>query len=92
MTMKQVNLYEAKTALSALVDEVEGGETVIIAKNGKPKAKLVGLTPADLKPPRREFGFWGKTYGWKAPQVFPEFTAEEISAWEDQPVFPDDKD
>jgi prevent-host-death family protein len=89
--VKQLNLYEAKTALSSLVDEVAAGETVIIAKNGKPKAKLVSLTPADLKPPRREFGIWGKTYGWKAPEVFPEFTADEIAEWENHPVFPGDK-
>jgi prevent-host-death family protein len=89
--MKQLNLYEAKTALSSLVDEVESGETVIIAKNGKPKAKLVPLTPADLQPPPREFGFWGKKYGWTAPEIFPEFSEEEIAAWENHPVFPDDK-
>jgi prevent-host-death family protein len=41
--MKQVNLYEAKTALSALVEAAAAGEEIIIAKNGKPKAKLVSL-------------------------------------------------
>ena len=41
--MKQVNLYEAKTELSALVEEAAAGEEIIIAKNGKPKAKLVAL-------------------------------------------------
>lgn len=87
--MKQVNLYEAKTHLSALVDEAAGGGEIIIAKNGRPCARLVALDlPADL--PHREFGHWGRKYGWKAPEVFPETTAEEIALWEDGPVFPPD--
>jgi prevent-host-death family protein len=88
--MKQLNLYEAKTNFSSLVDEAEAGEVVIIAKNGKPKAKLVALEEGDTAIPKREFGHWGKLYGWKAPEVFPETTPEEIALWEDGPVFPDD--
>jgi prevent-host-death family protein len=88
--MKQLNLYEAKTSLSALVDEAEAGETVIIAKNGKPKAKLVALAPEDTQKPKREFGYWGKKYGWKAPDHIPEFSEEEIAEWEDNPIFPDE--
>lgn len=89
--MKQLNLYEAKTLLSALVDEAEAGEVVIIAKNGKPKAKLVAVTEDDLAPRKpREFGQWGRLYGYKAPDVFPELTEEEIDLWYESPVFPDD--
>jgi prevent-host-death family protein len=36
-----VNLYEAKTQLSSLVDEAAAGKEIVIAKNGKPMAKLV---------------------------------------------------
>jgi prevent-host-death family protein len=36
-----VNLYNAKTNLSKLVDRAAAGEEIIIAKAGKPKAKLV---------------------------------------------------
>jgi prevent-host-death family protein len=36
-----INLYEAKTHLSKLVDRAAAGEEIIIAKAGKPKAKLV---------------------------------------------------
>lgn len=39
----QVNLYEAKTRLSELVEQARQGETVVIAKNGTPMAKLVAL-------------------------------------------------
>ena len=38
--MKQVNIYEAKTDLSRLVDKASKGETFIIAKAGTPLAKL----------------------------------------------------
>jgi len=36
-----VNLYDAKTHLSRLVDRAAAGEEIVIAKAGKPKAKLV---------------------------------------------------
>lgn len=37
----QVNLYEAKTHLSSLVERAAKGEVIVIAKAGKPMAKLV---------------------------------------------------
>jgi prevent-host-death family protein len=40
---KPVNLYEAKTHLSELVERAARGEEVIIAKAGEPKARLVPL-------------------------------------------------
>ena len=88
--MKQVNLYEAKTHLSSLVEEAAAGEEVIIAKNGKPCARIVALAPEPSETPlRRRFGFWAK-YDYHPPDVFPETTAEEIALWEDGPVFPED--
>jgi prevent-host-death family protein len=50
------NLYEAKSALSRLVDRAAAGEEIIIAKAGKPKAKLIALS----QPTRRR-----KPGGWK---------------------------
>ena len=49
---RQVNLYEAKTQLSRLVDEAAKGETIIIAKDGRAMAKLVPLS-AGTKHPRK---------------------------------------
>jgi prevent-host-death family protein len=47
---KQVNLYEAKTRLSQLVEEAARGTEIVIAKNDKPMARLVPLAkPARLK-------------------------------------------
>ena len=50
--MTTVNMLEAKTKLSKLVEAVESGAEaeVIIARNGKPAAKLV---PLDARPPRK---------------------------------------
>ena len=49
------NLYEAKTRLSQLVDRAASGEEVVIAKAGRPVAKLVPLAPGNR--PRRP-GVW----------------------------------
>ena len=42
----QVNIHQAKTVLSKLVERVEAGEEIVIARAGTPVVKLVGLTPA----------------------------------------------
>jgi prevent-host-death family protein len=44
-----LNLYEAKTQLSALVDQAAAGAEIIIAKNGKPMAKLVPIKQRTLR-------------------------------------------
>jgi antitoxin (DNA-binding transcriptional repressor) of toxin-antitoxin stability system len=38
--MKKVNVYEAKTGLSALLDQVAEGETVVICRRNVPAAEL----------------------------------------------------
>jgi prevent-host-death family protein len=43
--MRQVNIHEAKTHLSRLVEEVENGEEIVIARAGKPVARLVKAEP-----------------------------------------------
>ena len=54
-----LNLYEAKTHLSALVEEAAAGEEIVIAKNGKPRARLVALAAeADASPTERPLGAW----------------------------------
>ena len=49
---RHVSLYEAKTHLSRLVDEAANGETIVIAKAGKPMARL-GPMSGGRKLPRR---------------------------------------
>lgn len=53
------NLYEAKTELSSLVERAAKGEEIIIAKNGKPMARLVALA---RKPKRKPGGWEGKVW------------------------------
>ena len=43
--MKQINIHEAKTNLSKLIEKVELGEKIIIANRGVPKAILSKYTP-----------------------------------------------
>jgi prevent-host-death family protein len=47
---KTLNIYEAKTHLSALVEKAAQGEEIVIAKAGKPMAKLVPLEKQALAP------------------------------------------
>lgn len=47
--MKQVNIYDAKTQLSKLIEMVQNGEEVVIAKAGKPVADLKPHTPKKNK-------------------------------------------
>ena len=44
--MRIINIHEAKTHLSRLVEEVSAGEELTIAKAGKPLARLVPIKPA----------------------------------------------
>ena len=41
--MKQVNVHEAKTHLSKLLDEAEAGEDIVIARGGKPAVRLIPI-------------------------------------------------
>ena len=45
----QVNIYETKTNLSRLINRVLEGEEVIIAKSGKPVAKLIPFRKTSTK-------------------------------------------
>jgi prevent-host-death family protein len=56
-----VNLYEAKTQLSSLVERAAKGEEIVIAKAGKPKVKLVAIEQPPQ--PRYKIGGWeGKVW------------------------------
>jgi prevent-host-death family protein len=43
MAERTVNIHEAKTQLSRLVERVEAGEEIVIARAGRPVARLVGI-------------------------------------------------
>ena len=73
MMKRQVSLYEAKTHLSALVEEAAEGEEIVIAKNGVPKARLVALSqpPKEPRKPANAFQFTYMAPDWNDPD--PEF-------------------
>jgi prevent-host-death family protein len=50
--MQTVNIHAAKTQLSRLVDEAAAGAEIIIARAGRPVAKLVPLTAPQPRPKR----------------------------------------
>ncbi len=72
--MKTVNIHEAKTNLSRLLEGVAQGESYIIAKAGKPVAKLVRFQET---PPQR-IGFMEGQF--EVPDDFDRMFAEEIKA------------
>ena len=72
---RSVNVHEAKTHLSRLLDAVHAGEEIIIAKNGKPWAKLVPVE----SPPPRPLGFVPLEI---PPAFFDPLPDEELNAWE----------
>lgn len=51
--MTVINIHQAKTHFSKIIDQVMQGEEIIIAKAGKPAAKLI---PIDTKKPARKPG------------------------------------
>jgi prevent-host-death family protein len=50
--MQTVNIHAAKTHLSRLVDEAAAGDEIVIARAGKPVARLVPLITVTQKPKR----------------------------------------
>lgn len=77
--MPTVNIYEAKTQLSRLVDAAASGRDVIIARNGRPVARITALE--QVKQPCYRLGLLEGEEGWLAddfdaplpPDVLAEF-------------------
>ena len=74
--MKQVNIHDAKTNLSKLVDEAAKGEPFVIAKAGKPLVKVVALDSPSPNEVRR-LGFMAKQI--KVPDDFDRMGEHEIN-------------
>ncbi|SMF40745.1 prevent-host-death family protein [Xaviernesmea oryzae] len=72
--MKTVNIHDAKTHLSRLVEDAAKGEPFVIAKAGKPMVKVVPLEEAPKK--KRRAGFL-KGYA-QIPDDFNTMFAKEI--------------
>ena len=73
--MDIVNVHQAKTHLSRLLERAHAGEELIIAKNGRPYARLGPLE----KPPRRRPGLLAGEVG---DAFFDPLPDEELDVWE----------
>lgn len=71
--MRQVNIHEAKTHLSRLVDAAAKGEPFVIAKAGKPLVKVIAIEPAATLP---RLGFMAGEF--TVPDDFDTMDQEEI--------------
>ena len=73
-----VNVHEAKTHFSKLLEQAHAGQEIIVAKAGKPYARLVPLTQttAQRQP--------GRLQGKIGDAFFEPLPEEELRAWENQ--------
>ncbi|MDR1854641.1 MAG: type II toxin-antitoxin system prevent-host-death family antitoxin [Azoarcus sp.] len=70
----QVNMLEAKNTLSRLVAAVERGEDVVLARNGKPVARIAPYEAPRVKPPGAWKGKAKASPGWDSPETNAEVT------------------
>ena len=74
--MRTINIHEAKTHLSRLVEQATKGESFIIAKAGKPMVKVVALEAPDPKAIKR-VGFMAREL--QVPDDFDRMGEAEIA-------------
>ena len=75
-----VNVHEAKTNFSRLLERAHAGEEIIVAKAGKPYARLVKLD--EPKPVRRQPGGWTALAALIDDAESSAMTEADIDAWE----------
>jgi prevent-host-death family protein len=86
-SQRVVNVHQAKTHLSRLIDDAHAGETIVLAKAGKPWARLM---PLASPPPRRipgrlrAFGPLGNSNALLEPM-----TPGELARWDDSNLLPE---
>ena len=77
-----VNVHEAKTHLSKLLDRVRAGEEIVIAKAGKPYALLIPAEPLTHAPRRQPGALKGVIPPIPDSAFFDPLPEEELEAWE----------
>jgi prevent-host-death family protein len=76
-----VNVHDAKTHFSKLLERAHAGEEIILAKAGKPYAKLVPIEPAKL--PQRQPGRFKHLLKNVPTDIwFEPMSDDELDAWE----------
>lgn len=82
-----VNVHQAKTHLSRLIDDAHHGETILLAKAGKPWARLMPLAPP---PPQRIPGRLRGQGPLSRPDALLEpMAADELTGWDNGAVSPE---
>jgi len=74
--METVNIHEAKTHLSRLIEKAAKGEPFIIAKAGKPMVKVIPIEEPRREP--RKLGFLAHE-NWAIPDDFDRWAEDEIA-------------
>ena len=72
---KSINVHEAKTQLSKLLERAHAGEEIVIAKYGEPYARLVPLAKPKARQP-------GLLKGTVEDAAFGPLNEDELEAWE----------
>ena len=81
-----VNVHQAKTHLSRLIDEAHAGETIVLAKAGKPWARLMPLEAVTSERIPGRLKRWGPPA--HPDELLKPMAADELAAWQDQSVWP----
>lgn len=88
--MISVNMHEAKTNLSKLVDAAQKGEKVVICRAGKVVAEIKGV-PLERTEPRVPGAWKGLIPKEELDYLTRPWTDEEIAEFTEGPIFPDGK-
>ncbi len=78
--MRTVNVHDAKTHFSKLIDAAHAGETIVLAKDGRPWAQLVPLDPTPQQ--RRPGALAGRITLPPAEELMAPLPPDELSAWD----------
>ena len=84
--LDQVNMHEAKTHLSKLVERVQRGEEIVISRAGKPAAKLVPVEEKKLG--RRKLGGWEGKFELPSDEEWEEMDKQIEQLFEESEIFP----
>ena len=84
--MTKVNIHEAKSQLSKLIELAKNGEDVVIAKNGKPEVRLTAIE-------KEQKDWFGMDEGkiWMSDD-FNELPEDILELMSDPKIFPDETD
>ena len=86
-TPRVVNVHQAKTHLSRLIDEAHAGETIVLGKAGRPWARLMPLAP----PPRQRIPGRLQSQGplSNPDDLLAPMSADELASWTNNTVIPE---